>query len=96
MMSNEMIDQVWEKEGFDLVATGGGYWAAEKVVNGILFKLCDYQQSQHPDPCKALEVSAYVADSHEWLGFTQDVESLQSALVQIPEWAAKFQDRVGA
>ncbi|WP_219096197.1 hypothetical protein [Pseudomonas sp. UMAB-40] len=95
-MSTDLIDQVWEKEGFELVATGGGFWAAQKAVSGVLFKICDYNQTRHPDPAKALEVSAYVAESHEWLEFTQDVESLQAALALLPEWAAGFQKRICA
>jgi hypothetical protein len=95
-MNNELIEQAWEKEGFELVDTGGGFWAAEKVVSGVLFKICDYNQSQYPDPAKALEVSAYVAESHEWLEFTQDVGSLQVALAKLPEWVAQLQDRIGS
>lgn len=95
MTNNEMIAEVWVKEGFDLVATGGGYWAEQKVVEGILFKVCDYHQTQYPDPAKSLEVSAYDAASDEWLEFTQDVQSLCSALEMLPNWVASLKARIG-
>ncbi|MGO4801221.1 hypothetical protein ACEN2T_18225 [Pseudomonas sp. W22_MBD1_FP4] len=94
-MDKEMFAQLWEKAGFELVATGGGYWAEQKVVDGIMFKICDYHQTHNPDPSKSLEVSAYDAKSDEWLEFTQDVQSLPSALEKFPEWVAALNARIG-
>lgn len=87
MQTNEMIEQVWDNEGFELADTGGGFWAGQKTLRGILFKISDYHQSPYPNPDGKLVVSAYLADSHEWLDFTQDVDSLQAAIAKLPEWA---------
>lgn len=82
------IEQVWADNGFEVVSTGGGCWAAIRQVDGVEFWLTDDNESREPDPASKLLVGAYLPNSGEWLEFSAEVESLALALPQLAKWAA--------
>ncbi|MBA1280338.1 hypothetical protein [Stutzerimonas stutzeri] len=86
----------WEKDGFEIQSTGGGMWAAIKVVNGVEFWVTDYDESRTPAPNKPLIVGAYVPNSGVWLDFTRDVASKAEIDKNVEAWATQLQGALKA
>jgi hypothetical protein len=95
-MENADIEQVWAEQGFEIVSTGGGCWAAMRQVDGVEFWLTDDNESREPDPTSKLLVGAYVPNSGEWLEFSTEVDSLAQALPLLVKWAADLAVKLNA
>lgn len=85
------IKGIWEADGYEITSTGGGMWAAMKVVNGVEFWITDYDETPTPDPEKALIVGAYMPNSGVWLDFTKDVANKVEADGALSKWAEELQ-----
>lgn len=85
---------LWDQAGFEIISTGGGFWAAAITVEGVNFLLTDYSESRTPNPDYSLNVGGYKAETGDYLDFSVTVESLQDAMYQMANWAASLQDRL--
>jgi hypothetical protein len=83
-------------KGYALTSTGGGFWAAIKVLNGVEFWVTDYDESRYPDPTRQLNVGAYRPNSGEWLEFTRTASNLTDVERELESWSAALQEALSA
>ncbi|WP_256671276.1 hypothetical protein [Pseudomonas sp. EMN2] len=77
---------LWTGAGYEIVNTGSQQWAAQKIVNGVLFSVVDNAESDMPDPDGHLSVSAFDAEALEYLDACWEVENLTQIGQLIPIW----------
>lgn len=90
--SEQEIEAIWEAAGFEVVSTGGGFWAAAMTVQGVNFFITDYAESPAPNPDYVLHVGGHSAQTGEYLDFSMEVEGLQDAMAKLPGWAESLQE----
>lgn len=95
-MGNSEFNSVWETCGYELVSTGGGFWAEIKIVQGIEFWVTDSQESGSPDPDEQLTVGAYRPNSGEHLEFTETADNLGEIERHLEEWAQQLQGKLNS
>lgn len=84
------VKALWEADDYEITSTGGGCWAAMKVVGNVEFWLTDYDESASPNPHQPLIVGAYVPNSGIWLEFTKDVANKAEADSNLAKWAEEL------
>lgn len=77
---------LWRDAGYEIVNTGSQFWAAQKVIRGVLFSAVDNAESDMPDPCGNLSVSAFDADTFEYLDACWEAANLHQIEQLIPTW----------
>ena len=80
------ITALWAGAGYEIVNTGSQCWAARKVVHGVLFSATDYAETDMPAPDGHLSVSAYDAETFEYLDAFWEVDNLTQLEQLIPIW----------
>lgn len=77
---------LWAGADYEIVNTGSKQWAARKVVNGVLFSVVDNAESDMPNPDGHLSVSAFDAETFEYLDACWEVANLSQVEQMIPIW----------
>lgn len=90
--TEQEIEAVWEKAGFEVISTGGGFWAAAITHQGVNFFITDYAESPAPNPDFALHVSGHSAATGEYLDFSREVDGLKGVMSKLSGWAESLQE----
>lgn len=90
--SEQDIEAIWETAGFEVISTGGGFWAAAITLQGVNFFLTDYAESPAPNPDYVLHVGGHSAATGEYLDFSMEVDGLEDAMAKLPGWAESLQE----